>query len=76
MLEWGYPFILDDFHFHLTLTGGLSKSDGAAVIAALQPHVDALVPTPFSIEAITLMVQDKIGLFHHINRYSLICTRA
>lgn len=36
------------------------------MIAALQAHVDALVPTAFFIEVITLMVQDKIGLFHQI----------
>lgn len=71
MLEWGYPFIFDDFHFHLTLTGGLPKTDAATVIAALQPHVDALVPKPFFIDAITLMGQDETGMFHQINRYRL-----
>ncbi len=71
MMDWGYPFIFDDFHFHLTLTGTLSADAAAQVIAALSPHLEADVPKPFVIDAITLMGQDAQGLFHQIHRYPL-----
>lgn len=29
MLRWGYPFVLDEFRFHMTLTGKLSQVDAA-----------------------------------------------
>ena len=71
MLDWGYPFIFDDFHFHLTLTGSLPANDAAAVIAALQPLLAPVLPNPFLIDAITLMGQDHAGVFHQIHRVTL-----
>jgi putative phosphonate metabolism protein len=71
MLEWGYPFIFEDFHFHLTLTGRLEADTAAQVISALAPHLERIVPAPFMIDAITLMGQDAAGMFHQIHRYAL-----
>ena len=71
MLDWGYPFVFEDFHFHLTLTGALPANDAATVVAALHPHLNPVVPNPFIIDAITLMGQDQTGLFHQIHRYTL-----
>jgi hypothetical protein len=55
MLDWGYPFTFEDFHFHLTLSGGLPEQQAAIIIAALTPDLDPIVPTPLVIDAITLM---------------------
>ena len=71
MLDWGYPFIFDDFHFHLTLTGALPANDAATVMTALQSHLSPVVPNPFLIDAITLMGQDHTGMFHQIHRSTL-----
>ncbi|WP_299566017.1 DUF1045 domain-containing protein [uncultured Sulfitobacter sp.] len=69
---WGYPYVFDDFNFHITLTGSLSHSDAARVIAALAARVESLVPQPYPIDAVTLMGEDSEGLFHQIARYRLI----
>lgn len=71
MLDWGYPFIFDDFHFHLTLTGRLQAEAATQVINALAPHLEDIVPAPFVIDAVTLMGQDAAGMFHQIHRYAL-----
>jgi hypothetical protein len=71
MLGWGYPFIFDDFHFHLTLSGRMGADEAAQVIDALSPRLESIVPTPFVIDAITLMGQDDQGMFHQIHRYTL-----
>lgn len=71
LLRWGYPFVFGDFNFHLTLSGRLNDGDAAAVIEALSPQVQAVVPAPFCIDAITLMGQDTAGMFHQIERYPL-----
>lgn len=71
MLDWGYPYIFNDFHFHLTLSGSLAADAAAQVIAALSPRLEPIVPKPFVIEAITLMGQDSKGMFHQIHRYAL-----
>ncbi len=71
MLDWGYPYVFDDFQFHLTLSGALPPPHGAALIAALTPlliphHSENLV-----VDAITLMGQDRSGMFRQIHRYAL-----
>ena len=71
MLDWGYPFIFDDFHFHLTLTGNLSEQKAAIVTAALMPSLYPVIRTPIIIDAITLMGEDSDGMFHQIHRYAL-----
>jgi hypothetical protein len=71
MLDWGYPFIFDDFHFHLTLSGLMEAGEAAQVIDALSPRLESIVPTPFVIDGITLMGQDDRGMFHQIHRYTL-----
>ncbi|SEL21028.1 DUF1045 domain-containing protein [Pacificibacter marinus] len=71
MLEWGYPFIFDDFYFHLTLSGTVSPAQAKTVIKALQTLVDPVVPQPLCMDAITLMGQDQDGMFHQIHRYAL-----
>ncbi|MFN3661616.1 DUF1045 domain-containing protein [Yoonia sp.] len=71
MLDWGYPYIFDDFHFHLTLSGSLPEAEGAQVVTALQPMVDPIIADPWVIDGITLMGQDAGGMFHQIHRYAL-----
>lgn len=71
MLDWGYPFIFEDFHFHLTLSGTLPQDTSAQVMTALAPHLMPIVQRPFVIDAITVMGQDKDGLFHQIHRHAL-----
>jgi putative phosphonate metabolism protein len=71
MLDWGYPFIFDDFHFHLTLSGRLNADTAAQLICTLSPRLEKIVPDPFMIDAVTLMGQDAHGMFHQIHRYAL-----
>jgi len=71
MMVWGYPFIFNDFHFHLTLTGRVDAITAAQVIAALAPEMADLLPQALRLDAITLMGEDSSGLFHQIHRYAL-----
>ena len=38
--RWGYPFVFEDFRFHMTLTGPLPKAARDHVIAVLQRAFD------------------------------------
>jgi hypothetical protein len=71
MLAWGYPFIFEDFHFHLTLTGRLPAPSAAHVIAALEADVQPVLPARIVIDAITVMGEDANGLFHQLHRCTL-----
>ncbi|WP_106745490.1 DUF1045 domain-containing protein [Yoonia maritima] len=71
LMTWGYPYVGEDFHFHLTLSGRIDPGLGADVTDALAPHLLPLVPRPFPIEQIALMGEDSEGMFHEIQRYDL-----
>jgi putative phosphonate metabolism protein len=67
--RWGYPYVMEDFRFHLTLTDRLS--DHGPVMAALQAHFAPVLPSPFVIEDLCLFGEDETGLFHLLHRYAL-----
>ncbi|WP_083099238.1 DUF1045 domain-containing protein [Pseudophaeobacter leonis] len=71
LLAWGYPFVLDQFRFHITLTGKLPKAELAAVEAALAAHLIPLLPKPLVIRDLALVGEDDSGRFHMNQRYTL-----
>ena len=70
LAQWGYPYVMDEFRFHITLSGRLGK-DVDATMAALAPHLTPLLPRPFVIDSLTLVGEDDAGLFHEIQRHTL-----
>jgi hypothetical protein len=70
LVNWGYPYVLDEFRFHMTLTGKLSKSNAPAVLSALEPILSPLI-TPFCLDALSLVGEDDTGRFHEISRFIL-----
>ncbi len=72
MLErWGYPFVMDEFRFHMTLTGRVSKGLAPKIADKLEPMLAPLIAAPFKIDALSLMGEDAAGLFHLIERCAL-----
>lgn len=71
LMQWGYPFVMDDFRFHITLTGKLPKPDLPPVVTALQSRLAPMLPTSLAITDLALVGEDTDGRFHMIHRYSL-----
>lgn len=67
---WGYPHVMEEFRFHLTLTDRLPGTEVAPVAAALQAHFAGVLPSPFVIEDLCLFGEDEAG-FHLLHRYAL-----
>lgn len=57
LAAWGYPYVFDEFRFHLTLTNPLPREEQAQVISALSPWIDALNAQPLQLDAISVFVQ-------------------
>ena len=70
LTRWGYPYVGEEFRFHLTLTGKLALDDLAAARAAVERVLPPL-PAPFSIESIALVGEDGSGMFRLIHRHAL-----
>ena len=63
LLRWGYPYVLDGFRFHLTLTGrlgGLTPQRVASLRAQAQEFFAAL-PQPLRIDALSLFAEPDRG---------------
>jgi putative phosphonate metabolism protein len=69
--RWGYPHVMEEFRFHLTLTDRLPEDDLAPVRAALQAHFAPVLPSPFLIEDLCLFGEDAARRFHLLHRYAL-----
>ncbi len=68
---WGYPYVMEEFRFHITLTGRLSPEAAEQARAALLPQVTPLLPQPFTVDALTICGEDEQGMFHELHRYRL-----
>ncbi|WP_208347192.1 DUF1045 domain-containing protein [Pseudaestuariivita rosea] len=71
LMAWGYPYVLDEFRFHLTLTGPLGTDAIGQIKAKLEPLLKPVLPSPFEIKDVTLVGEDSAGFFHEIHRYTL-----
>lgn len=69
LANWGYPYVMDQFRFHITLTGRVEEP--ADIAARLAPYFAPHLPKPFHVDNLTLVGQDPDGMFHEIQRYSL-----
>ncbi|TDK50550.1 DUF1045 domain-containing protein [Antarcticimicrobium luteum] len=71
LARWGYPYVMGEFRFHITLSGKLAKPALGTVEAALARDLGPLLPVPFGIDDLALMGEDAAGRFHLIHRYTL-----
>jgi putative phosphonate metabolism protein len=56
--RWGYPYVMEDFRFHMTLTGRLAAERRDAIMAMLQERFALLDLGSLSIDRIALFRQD------------------
>ena len=71
LVQWGYPYVMDAFRFHITLSGKLDKTTLATVQMTLQSQLGPLLPTPFRIDNLALVGEAEDGRFHLVHRYAL-----
>lgn len=57
MLTFGYPYVFEDFHFHMTLTERLPESERDNVLAMLQSLTRELLAQPVPVHEIAIYVQ-------------------
>lgn len=74
LCRWGYPYVFDQFRFHMTLTGRVAAHEAKKVASALQEHFSAALPSPISIASLALFVEPEPGApfqiraFHSLGR--------
>lgn len=71
LVRWGYPYVLDQFRFHITLSSKLPKAQVAEVQQTIAPLFATHLGEPFEISSLTLAGQRMDGMFEEIHRYAL-----
>jgi putative phosphonate metabolism protein len=71
MLKWGYPFIFDEFKFHLTLTGKLNEHDAEITKNILAEYLSDILAEPLEVIDICLYGERGDGRFEIIGRFPL-----
>lgn len=64
---WGYPYVMDDYRFHITLTGPLENAEAALPLAA--DHFAKLINRKHVIDHLTLAGEDSDGYFHAVETF-------
>ncbi len=71
LARWGYPWVMEEFRFHLTLTGRMPRAWHGPVKAVLGSEIQKLLPAPFVIDNLCLVGEDETGRFHLLHRHTL-----
>lgn len=73
MDRWGYPYVFEDFRFHMTLTGSLPAGRHTAVLDILQKRFTALGLQRVSIDRLALLRQsDATSNFSIVSDWPLV----
>ncbi len=71
LTKWGYPYVMDEFRFHLTLSGKLQADELQSIKSVLQSHISHLTRKPVRVDDVGLVGEAKDGRFHLIRRLPL-----
>lgn len=70
LARWGYPYVKEEFRFHMTLTGNLGPDRVSGVMQSMRPLLPPL-PAPFTLDEIALVGERPDGRFELLHRYAL-----
>jgi Protein of unknown function (DUF1045) len=70
--RWGYPYVMDEFRFHMTLTGRIDAVVREPVLKMLQDRFASIDLERLAIDRIALFRQDAArSRFHVLNDWAL-----
>lgn len=69
--RWGYPYVMEEFRFHMTLTGRLDAERRGPILEMLRGRFAALGLGTLAIDRLALFKQDEKGRFRIIGEWAL-----
>ncbi|HEX9210375.1 MAG TPA: DUF1045 domain-containing protein [Bradyrhizobium sp.] len=70
--RWGYPYVMEEFRFHMTLTGRLDAERRGPILEMLRGRFAALGLKTLAIDRVALLKQDDAkARFHIIGEWAL-----
>lgn len=71
LAQWGYPHVLDEFRFHMTLTGRLPEPEAEAALPILERALAPILAGPKTLSEVALVGERPDGRFETLHRYAL-----
>lgn len=71
LADWGYPYVMEEFRFHITLTDRLDAHERAPVETAAAAHFAPVLAVPLRIGAVAVFGEDAQGAFHLVRSFPL-----
>ena len=72
LCRWGYPYVLDEFRFHMTLLGPLADPEVGRFAKELETRFRPVLSEPLRVGALSLFVQpSKESRFRILRRFAL-----
>jgi putative phosphonate metabolism protein len=70
LCRWGYPYVMEEFRFHVSLTGAIDREAADYLLPRLTAYFAPLSNTPLNINKIALFVEPQPGApFRLIRRF-------
>lgn len=61
LLSWGYPYVFEEFRFHMTLAGPVPADRADAMAACLKERLSAFIGQPLDIDHLALFAEPEPG---------------
>lgn len=61
LVAWGYPYVFDEFRFHMTLSARVFGAEAERVEAAARAHFAGLLDEPVAIDTVALFAETEPG---------------
>ncbi|MBC7476929.1 MAG: DUF1045 domain-containing protein [Pseudorhodobacter sp.] len=69
--RYGYPHVMEEFRFHLTLSNALTTAEHARLRPLAEAHFTPHLPQPFRLKDLCLFGEAADGRLHLLHRYPL-----
>lgn len=71
LTAWGYPYVMEEFRFHITLSGKLEKVMMQDAFRAADAWFAPALAEQHSLSELAVFGEDAQGMFHIVNRFPL-----
>ena len=62
LLDWGYPYIFEEFRFHMTLTDKVPEAERPAMRARLETNFAEFLGKPLNVDQVALFAEPERGI--------------
>jgi putative phosphonate metabolism protein len=71
LAQWGYPYVMEEFRFHVTLTGRLSQPQMQDAMRAAHGWFGPALAQPQALDSLCVFGEDAAGRFHLLKRFAM-----